>query len=60
MEPGGLWDLDFARWLPAIRFLSLLDLFSVWWQFPFDPLQVKLLAGDLRAAQFRVSCQPSA
>ena len=25
--------------------------FSVWWKFPFNPLKVKLLAGDLRATQ---------
>ena len=29
----------------------LFSLFSVWWQFPFNPRKVKLLAGDLRAAQ---------
>ena len=44
------WILSYRRWLPAIRFLSLLG-FSVEWWLPFRPLKVKLLAG--------ISGQPS-
>ena len=46
----------FSR-LPAIRFLSFLDLFSWFsgWISECHPLKGKLLAGDLRAAQFWVS-----
>ena len=38
-------------WLPGIRFLSLLAFSCLVVGFPFNPLKVKLLAGDLRRAQ---------
>ena len=41
---------------PAIRFLSLLGLFS--WLSGEFPFKVKLLAGDLRTAQFILTENP--
>ena len=50
------WAFELVKtwWLPAIRFLRFLGLWGfylVQWQFPFKPLKVILLAGELRASQ---------
>ena len=44
------WTYQFTWWPPAVPLAFLA--FRVWWEFPFNPLKAKLLAEDLRTAQF--------